>query len=57
MPSYPAKAGIQYPASVMLKLRIRGILDHPLEPVIMGLAEGETRWWMMTSENCDRSMQ
>jgi hypothetical protein len=40
----------------MLKLRIRGILDHPLEPV-MGLAEGETRWWMMTSENCDRRMQ
>jgi len=23
--------------------RSRGVLDHPLEPVI-GLAEGETRW-------------
>jgi len=25
-----------------------GVLDHPLEPVI-GLAEGETRWRMMTA--------
>jgi hypothetical protein len=25
----------------------RGVLDTPLEPVI-GLAEGETRWWGMT---------
>jgi hypothetical protein len=30
-------------------LRQRGVLDYPLEPVI-GLAEGETRWRMMTSE-------
>jgi hypothetical protein len=27
-----------------------GILDHPLEPVI-GLAEGETRWRVMTVED------
>jgi hypothetical protein len=37
-----------------------GILDHPLEPVI-GLAEGETRWRMMTAGNViarlDRAIQ
>jgi hypothetical protein len=27
--------------------RGRGVLDHPLEPVI-GLAEGETRWRVTT---------
>jgi hypothetical protein len=29
---------------------VSGILDHPLEPVI-GLAEGETRWRMMTARS------
>jgi hypothetical protein len=29
-----------------------GILDHPLEPVV-GLAEGETRWRVMTVEVVD----
>jgi hypothetical protein len=28
---------------------VSGILDHPPEPVI-GLAEGETRWRVMTAE-------
>ena len=27
---------------------VRGVLIHPLEPVI-GLAEGETRWRVMTA--------
>jgi hypothetical protein len=31
----------------MMKLRGRGVLDTPPEPVI-GLAEGETRWRGMT---------
>jgi hypothetical protein len=30
-----------------------GVLDHPLEPVI-GLAEGETRWRMMTTGEVQR---
>jgi hypothetical protein len=30
-----------------------GVLDHPLEPVI-GLAEGETRWRMMTTAEVQR---
>jgi hypothetical protein len=28
---------------------VSGLPDHPLEPVI-GLAEGETRWRVMTAE-------
>jgi len=31
-----------------MKLKGRGVLDTPLEPVI-GLAEGETRWRGMTA--------
>jgi hypothetical protein len=31
----------------MARLKSRGVLDAPLEPVI-GLAEGETRWRGMT---------
>jgi hypothetical protein len=30
---------------------VAGILDHPLEPVIE-LAEGETRWRVMTVTSC-----
>jgi len=39
--------GIQDSAKPEMMLWRRGILDHPLEPVI-GLAEGETRWRAMT---------
>jgi hypothetical protein len=38
---YPVRRGF----SVIIDFS--GILDHPLEPVI-GLAEGETRWRVMT---------
>jgi hypothetical protein len=40
--------GIQYAAASRLIISVSRILDHPLEPVI-GLAEGETRWRMMTA--------
>jgi tRNA pseudouridine38-40 synthase len=46
----PAKAGIQYAAHTEINPRRLGVLDHPPEPVI-GLAEGETRWWMTTHRN------
>jgi hypothetical protein len=36
------------PETTAMESRGRGVLDHPLEPVI-GLAEGETRWRMMTA--------
>jgi hypothetical protein len=39
--------GIQYAAASRLRRNCSGILDHPPEPVI-GLAEGETRWRVMT---------
>jgi hypothetical protein len=45
----PANVDIQYSASHRFHHERSGILDHPLEPVI-GLAEGETRWRMMTAE-------
>jgi hypothetical protein len=45
----PAKAGIQYAAAPRFYHDCSGILDHPLEPVI-GLAESETRWRVMTAE-------
>jgi hypothetical protein len=41
--------GIQYAVASRFHIKVSGILDHPLEPVI-GLAEGETRWRMMTVE-------
>jgi hypothetical protein len=46
--------GIQYAAASRFHVDVSGILDHPLEPVI-GLAEGETRWRMMTVEGVARS--
>ena len=42
--------GIQYTAATRSITGVSGILDHPLEPVV-GLAEGETRWRMMTAGN------
>jgi hypothetical protein len=39
---------IQYSRALVMKLRSRGVLDTPLEPVI-GLAAGETRWRGMTA--------
>jgi hypothetical protein len=36
------------PEASAMEPKGRGVLDHPLEPVI-GLAEGETRWRMMTA--------
>jgi hypothetical protein len=45
----PAKAGIQSSLAYDDFLERHGLRDHPLEPVI-GLAEGETRWRMKTSE-------
>jgi hypothetical protein len=39
---------IQYAATSRRISIAAGILDHPLEPVI-GLAEGETRWRVMTT--------
>jgi hypothetical protein len=44
----PRKRGIQYAAASRPITNVSGILDHPLEPVI-GLAEGETRWRVMTA--------
>jgi hypothetical protein len=38
---------IQYSREAAMESRSRGVLDHPLEPVI-GLAAGETRWRVMT---------
>jgi hypothetical protein len=37
------------PQSIVSITNVSGILDHPLEPVI-GVAEGETRWRVMTTE-------
>jgi hypothetical protein len=39
--------GTQYAEASRFCSDASGILDHPLEPVI-GLAEGETRWRVMT---------
>jgi hypothetical protein len=41
---------IQYSRDIDNQPRSRGVLDTPLEPVI-GLAEGETRWRGMTTED------
>ena len=51
----PAKAGIQYAAASRLIIGVSGILDHPLELVI-GRADGATRWRMMTAECAARSV-
>jgi len=37
------------PQLIGLIIKVSGILDHPLEPVI-GLAAGETRWRVTTTE-------
>jgi len=41
---------IHYSRALAAEHKRSGILDHPLEPVI-GLAEGETRWRVMTVED------
>src|SRR5262245_20542797 len=51
----PAQAGIQYTRDRNEILHSRGILDHPLEPVL-GLAASQTRGRMMTAENSALSM-
>ncbi|HEU0149660.1 MAG TPA: hypothetical protein VFR21_22615, partial [Bradyrhizobium sp.] len=43
----PRRRGIQYAAASQFPSAVSGILDRPPEPVI-GLAEGETRWRMLT---------
>jgi hypothetical protein len=40
--------GIQYTSLSRSITTVSGILGHPLEPAI-GLAEGETRWRVMTA--------
>jgi hypothetical protein len=45
---------IQYSREAAMESRSRGVLDHPLEPVI-GLAEGKTRWRVTTSEQGAKS--
>jgi hypothetical protein len=39
------KGGSSIPQPSLMESRGRSVLDTPLEPVI-GLAEGETRWWL-----------
>jgi hypothetical protein len=39
----------QYAVTLRLFAKLSGIPGHPLEPVI-GLAEGETRWRVMTTK-------
>ena len=41
------RRAIQYSETLAIEPKGCGVLDTPLEPVI-GLAEGETRWWSMT---------
>src|SRR6267142_6822272 len=52
-PSCPAKAGHPVRRGVAIYHCCGGIPDHPLEPVI-GLAEGETRWRVMTAVSAVR---
>jgi len=49
--SQTRKRTIQYSEALAIEPRSRGELDTPLEPVI-GLAEGETRWRVMTTSLC-----
>jgi hypothetical protein len=39
---YPVRRGVE------IELRLQGLLDHPLEPVI-GRSEATTRWRMMAA--------
>src|SRR5262245_14361343 len=52
--SSPRMRAIQYSRGGDFESRRRGVLDSPREPVI-GLAEGETRWWGITETGVGRS--
>jgi hypothetical protein len=45
---------IQYSEASAIEVKVRGVLDPPLEPVL-GLAGGETRWRSMTT-SCEASL-